>query len=154
MTVSPYLGVGSLQPAFDLAAAHGAGVFVLAATSNPEGRQVQHAATADGRSVAQAVVDELAGRNSRYGTARIARRRGRGDLEPPRCRSRRSSTARSSRPGIGAQGGTPEDVRQLFGGAPAVLPSVSRSVLREGPVIEALRSAVARQVELFAFLRG
>src|SRR6187431_1356292 len=37
ITVSPYLGVGSLQPAFDLASATGAGIFVLALTSNPEG---------------------------------------------------------------------------------------------------------------------
>ena len=35
MTVSPYLGYGSLAGTVDLAAAHGAGVFVLAATSNP-----------------------------------------------------------------------------------------------------------------------
>jgi orotidine-5'-phosphate decarboxylase len=53
ITVSPYLGVGSLRPAFDAAAAHGGGVFVLALTSNPEGPTVQHAVTADGRTVAQ-----------------------------------------------------------------------------------------------------
>ena len=37
VTASPYLGFGSLQPLLDTAAAHGRGVFVLAATSNPEG---------------------------------------------------------------------------------------------------------------------
>ncbi|EFK98664.1 orotidine 5'-phosphate decarboxylase, partial [Streptomyces sp. SPB78] len=37
VTVSPYLGYGSLRPALDAAAASGAGVFVLALTSNPEG---------------------------------------------------------------------------------------------------------------------
>jgi orotidine-5'-phosphate decarboxylase len=57
-------------------------------------------------------------------------------------------------PGIGAQGGTPEDVRRLFGDTSAVLPSVSRSVLRQGPDVGALRAAVAHQVEQFAFLRG
>ena len=36
VTVSPYLGVGALNPVFDLAEATGRGVFVLAATSNPE----------------------------------------------------------------------------------------------------------------------
>ena len=41
--VSPYLGYGSLGPALDLARRHGRGVFVLALTSNPEGRVVQHA---------------------------------------------------------------------------------------------------------------
>jgi orotidine-5'-phosphate decarboxylase len=34
ITVSPYLGVGALQPAFDLAVEHDGGVFVLALTSN------------------------------------------------------------------------------------------------------------------------
>ena len=43
ITASPYLGVGSLAPMFDTAAAHGGGVFVLALTSNPEGPSVQHA---------------------------------------------------------------------------------------------------------------
>src|SRR3569833_2823631 len=59
ITVSPYLGVGALRPAFDVAAANGAGVFVLALTSNPEGPAVQHAAGPDGRTVAQTVVDEI-----------------------------------------------------------------------------------------------
>ncbi|MCZ9337531.1 orotidine-5'-phosphate decarboxylase, partial [Streptomyces sp. TRM76130] len=43
LTVSPYLGYGSLRPAVDLAREHGAGLFVLALTSNPEGAEVQHA---------------------------------------------------------------------------------------------------------------
>ena len=41
ITVSPYLGFGSLQPAFDRAHATGRGVYVLARTSNPEGHEVQ-----------------------------------------------------------------------------------------------------------------
>src|SRR3982751_6217349 len=51
ITVSPYLGIGSLRPAFDAAATYGGGVFVLALTSNPEGASVQHARTGDGRTV-------------------------------------------------------------------------------------------------------
>jgi orotidine-5'-phosphate decarboxylase len=35
ITVSPYLGVGALDPAFELAGRTGRGVFVLALTSNP-----------------------------------------------------------------------------------------------------------------------
>ncbi|HEX2264522.1 MAG TPA: orotidine-5'-phosphate decarboxylase, partial [Pseudonocardiaceae bacterium] len=41
ITVSPYLGVGALEPAFELASGTGRGVFVLALTSNPEGAAVQ-----------------------------------------------------------------------------------------------------------------
>ena len=43
VTASPYLGFGSLDPLLDLAASNGRGVFVLAATSNPEGSSVQFA---------------------------------------------------------------------------------------------------------------
>ena len=62
VTASPYLGFGSLQPLLDTAAAHGRGVFVLAATSNPEGAAVQRADTG-GRTVAQSIVDAAAAVN-------------------------------------------------------------------------------------------
>ena len=54
ITVSPYLGFGALEPAFELATAHGKGIFVLALTSNPEGTEVQHAVR-DGDSVAGSI---------------------------------------------------------------------------------------------------
>jgi len=60
MTLSAYLGVGSLQPAIEKAAEHGKGLFVLAATSNPEGRELQAARLEDGRSVSELIVSELA----------------------------------------------------------------------------------------------
>src|SRR5271163_5343759 len=66
VTASPYLGFGSLQPLLDTAVAHGRGVFVLAATSNPEGATVQRATT-DGRSVAQMIVDQAAAGNRAMG---------------------------------------------------------------------------------------
>jgi orotidine-5'-phosphate decarboxylase len=154
VTLSPYLGVGSLQPAFELCAEHGAGAFVLALTSNPEGPQVQHARAEDGRTVAQVIIDELAERNrgadplGSYGVVvgatigdSIARLDG---LNGPFLV-----------PGIGAQGGTAEDVRRIFGDAlSAVVPSVSRSVLRHGPDVAALRDAAGREAESFAFLRA
>ena len=59
VTASPYLGFGSLRPLLETAAAHDRGVFVLAATSNPEGATVQRA-TFDGRTVAQLIVDQAA----------------------------------------------------------------------------------------------
>src|SRR6185312_7415658 len=62
VTLSPYLGFGSLAPALDTAVAAGRGVFVLARTSNAEGAAVQ-SALAEGRSVAQGIVDEAAARN-------------------------------------------------------------------------------------------
>ncbi|KQT98198.1 orotidine 5'-phosphate decarboxylase [Sanguibacter sp. Leaf3] len=52
LTVSPFLGAGSLTPAVELALATGRGLFVLCLTSNPEGHEVQHARSAGGESVA------------------------------------------------------------------------------------------------------
>lgn len=154
MTVSPYLGVGSLEPAFELCERFDAGVFVLALTSNPEGAQVQHARAADGRTVAQAVVDELSTRNA--GAAPM------GSLGVVVGATIGASVAELSGlngpflvPGIGAQGGTPDDVRRLFGDARRnVVPSVSREVLRHGPDPAALREAVLAQTGQFSFLRN
>jgi orotidine-5'-phosphate decarboxylase len=154
ITVSPYLGVGSLAPAFDLALEHGAGVFVLALTSNPEGPQVQHAVRSDGRTVAQTIVDELGERNGSaepFGSLGVVV----GATISPDVEINLSTlNGPFLVPGIGAQGGTAEDVQRIFkGGLNAVLPSVSREVLRAGPDVAALREAVAQQVQAFAFLR-
>lgn len=64
LTVSPYLGYGSLKPAVDLARESGAGLFVLALTSNPEGGEVQHAVRGDGRSVGATMLAHLAAENA------------------------------------------------------------------------------------------
>jgi orotidine-5'-phosphate decarboxylase len=151
ITVSPYLGVGALLPAFDAAETSGAGVFVLALTSNPEGAAVQHAVK-DGRSVAQAVVDDL--------TARNAGREPLGSLGVVVGATIGESAADLSRlngpflvPGIGAQGGTAEDVRRIFGPVlHQVLPSSSREILGAGPDAAALVSAAHRAAEGFAGL--
>ena len=42
LTVNPYLGVGALTPALELAAAQKKGLFVLSATSNPEAVSYTH----------------------------------------------------------------------------------------------------------------
>ncbi len=75
LTVSPYLGYESLRPAIDLAEQTGRGVLVLALTSNPEGRSVQHAVLG-GRSVAASVVDGAASDNAMGPGTRRARARG------------------------------------------------------------------------------
>jgi orotidine-5'-phosphate decarboxylase len=47
-------------------------------------------------------------------------------------------------PGLGAQGGSPADLRRLFGEHQAVVPTVSRDVLAAGPDPAALRAAADR----------
>ncbi|GAB2463009.1 orotidine 5'-phosphate decarboxylase [Jatrophihabitans fulvus] len=151
ITVSPYLGIGSLDPAFELATRHDRGVFVLAATSNPEGPQFQHATTSDGVTVAQAVVDALAARNT-DGPGSFGVVAGATITDPPRFDGLDGPILA---PGVGAQGGTADDVRRLFGSAlRSVVPSVSREVLRAGPDPASLRGAVERLAGEFAFLRA
>jgi orotidine-5'-phosphate decarboxylase len=54
-------------------------------------------------------------------------------------------------PGIGAQGATAEDLRNVFGDARAnVLPASSREVLAAGPDVRALRDAARRSADACA----
>jgi orotidine-5'-phosphate decarboxylase len=146
ITVSPYLGVGSLQPAFDVAAANGAGVFVLALTSNPEGASVQHAVDAGGKTVAQRVIDEISQLN------RGAEPIGSIGLVVGATIGRTGHDLSEVNgpmlaPGLGAQGATPADLRAVFGERLRnVLPSYSREVLAAGPSVVALRAAADRAV--------
>jgi orotidine-5'-phosphate decarboxylase len=154
ITVSPYLGVGALQPVFDLVERHGAGAFVLAATSNPEGPQIQHAHTPAGVNVAQTVVDEVSRRNAgAFPVGSVGVVAG-ATIEPGVVHFDRLNGPILA-PGVGAQGGTADDVRRVFGhGTRHVLPAVSREVLRAGPDLHAMRDAVLRLIDEFAFLRA
>lgn len=153
LTVSPYLGFGALEPALSVAQANGAGVFVLAATSNPEGRQVQDALDAGGRALSQVMVDEVAVRNTGATPmgdvgvvvgATLTQAPSLGALNGPVLL-----------PGVGAQGGDAASVTRLMGEQRRLaLPNVSREVLRLGPDPAALRAAVGSFVEQFGFLRG
>jgi orotidine-5'-phosphate decarboxylase len=143
ITVSPYLGFGSLGPAVELAAKTGRGVFVLARTSNPEGGTVQRATDADGRSVAQSVVNAAAACNAGAeplgSVGVVIGATGEHGLDL------RTLNGPILAPGLGAQGATANDLRRVFGSAlPAVLPASSRDVLRHGPDVAALRTAARR----------
>jgi orotidine-5'-phosphate decarboxylase len=144
ITLSPYLGVGSLRPAFDMAAAHGGGVFVLALTSNPEGSTVQHAVTGDGRTVAQTVIDEISQLNAGadpLGSVGLVVGATIGDTGHDLSKVNGPLLA----PGLGAQGATPAGLRTIFGDSlPNVLPSYSREVLNAGPDLADLRAAAQR----------
>jgi orotidine-5'-phosphate decarboxylase len=145
VTVSPYLGFGSLDGTISLAAEHGRGVYVLALTSNPEGRQVQHARTDDGRRVGQVIVDEAAARNPGPGLGHVGIVAGAtiGHTGVDFSAVNGSILA----PGIGAQGGTAASLVEAFGPAASlVLPSTSREVMAAGPDAGALRDAAGATV--------
>lgn len=127
---------------------------MLAATSNPEGPQFQHAVTTAGTTVAQTVVDEVARRNASSGPLGsfgvVA-----GATIGAGAPSFDGLNGPILAPGVGAQGGTADDIGRIFGDAlREVVPSVSREVLKHGPDVGALRGAVDRLVEEFAFLRA
>jgi orotidine-5'-phosphate decarboxylase len=142
ITVSPYLGFGTVAPMIEEARAHGGGVFVLAVTSNPEAAQVQQAQVSDGRPVAQVILDEVAARN--------AQTAGPGDIGVVFGVTAGATGLDLSRlngpilaPGMGAQGGRPDDLKTVFKGAMGqVLPASARELLRHGPDTQRLRHAV------------
>ncbi len=153
VTLSPFLGFGSLDPFVDTARRHDAGLFVLALTSNKEGPEVQHARTDDGGTVAGRVLDRLRGLNAgaeplgSFGAvvgATIAAPDEDLDVNGPLLA-----------PGYGAQGGTVEDLRRIFGrAAAAVLPSSSRGLLAAGPDPRALGAAARRTNDELSGLRS
>ena len=151
MTVAAYQGFGSLAGAFSHVHEHGKGVFVLAATSNPEARDVQRSRRDDGRTVAQAMVEDAQAFNASLldgaGDAE-AHAAGRGvgpigvvlgatldladfdiDIAAPVSKPVLPVLA----PGFGAQGARIEDARAIFGGLGwALLANESRGILSGG----------------------
>lgn len=139
VTVHPYLGFESLRPMLDAAKANDAGVFVLALTSNPEGPQFQRAKTASG-TVAGDVLAALRAENA--GAAPLGSM---GAVVGANLASIDEDVAINGpllAPGYGAQGGSVENMRRIFGDSFVnVVPSTSRGVLRAGPDVSALRAA-------------
>ncbi len=152
VTASPYLGFGSLRPLLEAAAAHDRGVFVLAATSNPEGGTVQRA-TFDGRTVAQLVVDQAAVVNrsaTPSGPGYVGVVLGATVFEAPDVSALGGPVLV---PGVGVQGGRPEALGGLGGAVPGqLLPAVAREVLRAGPSVPDLRAAGEQMLDAVAYL--
>ncbi|WP_181193377.1 orotidine-5'-phosphate decarboxylase [Prauserella shujinwangii] len=155
VTVSPYLGFGSLEPALTAARDSGRGLFVLARTSNPDGAELQNAVPPRGGTVAQSIVDEAAACN--------AGARPSGDVGVVVGATNRpgeldlgSLNGPILAPGFGAQGAGPAELARLFGGPDGplrhVLPASSREILRHGPDAAALRAAVRKAQDALASL--
>ena len=144
ITATPYLGFGSLRPMIDLALAHGNGIFVVTLTSNAEGGMVQRATTGDGRTVAQAMIDEIALLNdgvTPLGSigAVIGATVDGGIVDLAGVNGPLLA------PGLGTQGGDPAALHRIFGDdLRNVVPSYSREVLAAGPDPGALRAAADR----------
>lgn len=150
MTVSAFQGLGSLDAPLGLAAAHGKGLFVLAATSNPEAAPLQLARVAgpadSSRSVARAIIDDV----TSYNTTLQASARTSGafgavgvvlgaTLDLSRYGIDLSTGPTTPAlpvlaPGFGHQGARLGDAARIYGTlAAGVLVSESRSLLTAGP---------------------
>ncbi len=157
ITVSPYLGFGSLTPFVETARRHDAGLFVLALTSNKEGPEVQHARVEEtGRTVGATVLDHLRELNrgaeplGSFGAV-VGATIG----DPAAVGADLDMNGPILAPGFGAQGGTVADIGRIFGRAAAhVTPSSSREVLRAGPDVEAMRDVVRATNEALVVRAG
>ncbi|WP_173924132.1 orotidine-5'-phosphate decarboxylase [Agromyces sp. Marseille-P2726] len=162
MTISAYQGLGSIEQVMVAADEAGKGLFVLAATSNPEAAAIQRAvlqqSSRAGSTVAQAITQGVIGWNQ--GRADAASRAFGSigtvfgattdlalagidiDAEPPR------PGLPVLAPGFGHQGAEPGDLRLRFGSlSGGVIANESRSLLGAGP--EGLADAIARRVDQY-----
>jgi orotidine-5'-phosphate decarboxylase len=134
LTLVAYQGVGALEPALELAQAHGKGIFVLAATSNSEAWPTQSAVRSDGLTVAAGVVADLASWTGSAGSpgagivvgatvdqARFGLNLGEYSHVPVLA------------PGYGAQGAMLSRVREHFPHSQHVIAVSARDLLRGGP---------------------
>jgi orotidine-5'-phosphate decarboxylase len=150
ITVTAYLGFGALRPVLDRAANCKGAAFVIVRSSNSEGYSVQNARLADGRTLADALADEITAFNTALGdgigaVGAVVGATVNGIAANVLARLSRSLILA---PGVGAQGASLDDVRNNFGPAIArTLPSVSRSILSHGPSPAALREAMDRYRE-------
>lgn len=131
LTVAPYLGPSSLAETIDTARDVQGGIFLLAATSNPEAGEIQKAKTGSdsvaarvlraAREVSQGDVGVVIGATQdlkQFGIEKLTQE----DAGLPILA-----------PGFGAQGAELSKLGELFGESAArVLPNVSRSIYAEG----------------------
>lgn len=133
LTVSPFLGLDTIEPFVSEAAQQDKGLFVLVRTSNPGSALLQDAVLTDGRTVSEKLADELAlVAEKQVGTegysliGAVV-----GATQPHTMVSLRKRLPRSIflLPGYGAQGATAEMTRAAFVGGRGAIVSASRSVL-------------------------
>jgi orotidine-5'-phosphate decarboxylase len=156
ITVSPYLGFGSLRPALELAALTGRGVFALAFTSNPEGASVQRAVTAGGLQVGESIIRAVAQANAGaapMGGVGVVIGATIGSLPPAGAQLIAQVGGPILAPGLGAQGGRPADLERVFGPARnLVLATASRAIAGAGPDPDRVAQAVRQSAANLDFL--
>lgn len=161
VTLSPYLGFESLRPALDLAAQNDRGTFVLALTSNPEGKSVQHVGASEsghsgeaegysgeaGGAVAKRIIAAATAENAsrqweQMGPCGLVVGATVGQALVDLGIDLGSFNGPILSPGYGAQGASAADLYRVFAGIESqVLVNSSRGVLATGPSVEGLAQA-------------
>jgi orotidine-5'-phosphate decarboxylase len=129
----------------------GSCLLVVTRSSNPEGRSIQAARGASGRTVEDELLDEIGQLNAKLAPGKIGPV---GAVIGPTHLEQDldlvGAHALFLAPGVGAQGATAADVAQVFSSCPdRVIPSASRSLLVNGPDPVALRDTAAKLAEEF-----
>jgi orotidine-5'-phosphate decarboxylase len=147
ITMSAYQGVESLHAPVDLALASAKGIFVLAATSNPESFALQRSILSGGpfagATVAGSIVDAVSAINRQHfstGLGSVGVVLGAtvhlGDYGIELERISGAAATPILAPGFGHQGASVSDIGTLFGVASSqVIVTASRSILSAGPAV-------------------
>jgi orotidine-5'-phosphate decarboxylase len=134
LTVSPYLGLDSVEPFLAACRRHGSGLFFLVRTSNAGAADVQDLAMSDARPLWHHLAElvhewgePLVGQKGMSSVGAVV-----GATHPRAVSEARRLLPRSPMllPGVGAQGATPADVARAFTSGPAsALVNVARDVI-------------------------
>ena len=148
VTLSPYLGFESLRPALDLADENDRGTFVLALTSNPEGKSVQHVGASESEgAVAKRIIAAASAENAsrqweQMGPSGLVVGATVGQALVDLGIDLSVFNGPILSPGYGAQGASAADLYRVFAGVESqVLVNSSRGVLAAGPSVEGLAQA-------------
>lgn len=157
MTLNPYQGFDTLSHPLDLAERYGKGLFILAATSNPESASIQTARRVRGSMNGRTVAGGIAARAAKWNREHYAGSANGSvgvvlgatldfellDIDVADLSS--SPTTPVLAPGFGHQGASVTRVREIFGeAAEATIVTSSRSILESGQ--DGLEQAIDEQV--------
>ncbi|MET4637046.1 orotidine-5'-phosphate decarboxylase [Mycetocola sp. 2940] len=150
VTLNPFQGVGALSGPFELAHRNGKGIFVLAATSNPEGIAGQKAKLTSGRTLARSILDDVTTWNAAHTTGPLGNvgvvLGATLDLAEFELGDSPVPAPPVLAPGFGHQGASVADLTTIYGAlSDGVIVSESRALLATGPA--RIRQAVAARAE-------
>lgn len=141
MTVTPYLGLGSLEPLLQRALDADAYVFVVTRSSNPEGSSIQLQGEPP---VWERVLGEILEWSEKNGSQTVGAVVGATVIAELEYALRKLPDAIFLAPGIGKQGASMSDLARISGGLERVMASSSRAIAEHGPDIGALRNAIEK----------